>query len=290
MSIRHPEPAAVTPPLTRLCIYYIEGRVQPAGLDLGEAFIGNWEEDGFSFLFFSEPQDDVVKRHISAHPALRWVDRYTMSYEDWLGERFTGFTRDGFTVRPAWAASVPPPGGEAAGLEILLDPGVVFGTGTHTTTQDCLSALGLLYRTTQPKTVLDLGTGTGLLAVAAAKLGARRVAAVDLNLLAVRTARHNIRINGVEDRVVAAQGRAELLVDCPADLLIANIHYDTLKRLVDGPVFERFSFFILSGMMRSESRAVEAVLAKMPVHILNRWDTDGVWFTYLGQGRFRSGS
>ena len=80
-------------------------------------------------------------------------------------------------------------------LSILLDPGLVFGTGTHPTTRDCLDALELAAGSKKFNTVLDLGTGTGLLALAAAKLGSKGVVAADLNLLAAKTAERNVKLN-----------------------------------------------------------------------------------------------
>ena len=78
---------------------------------------------------------------------------------------------------------------------ILLDPCVVFGTGYHPTTRSCLKALWNLYQKEKPATVLDLGTGTGILALAAVKWGARRVLTVDCNELAAETASRNVKLN-----------------------------------------------------------------------------------------------
>jgi ribosomal protein L11 methyltransferase len=82
-------------------------------------------------------------------------------------------------------------------MTILMDPGVVFGTGTHPTTHDCLSALQLAFDRQAVTRVLDVGTGTGLLALAAAKMGRASRVAVDLNHLAAETAR-NAMCNTIE--------------------------------------------------------------------------------------------
>lgn len=283
MNQRRPDPSEFFPPHSRLFIYYIEGTVHSAGLEPETTFIGNWEEEGFSFLFFSESRDEVVEALVADSQELSLVDRYTMSYEEWLGERFDGFETEGLFVRPPWTPSREKAAGERSPVEIILDPGVVFGTGSHATTRDCLRAIFELFRTVEPGIVLDLGTGSGLLALAAAKLGARKVVAVDLNFLASRTAQRNVRLNREDSRVLAVQGRAETFMGCRADLLIANIHYDVMKQLVRSPGFLNISYFILSGLMRSEARAVESMLGDLPVGILRRWEADGVWFTYMGQ-------
>ncbi len=86
---------------------------------------------------------------------------------------------------------------------------MVFGTGTHATTRDCLEALELAFNSHHIESVLDLGTGTGLLALAAARLGCKYILAVDINLLAARTTQRNIRLNQLDDKILAVQGRAE---------------------------------------------------------------------------------
>ncbi len=153
----------------------------------------------------------------------------------------------------------------------------------HATTRDCLTALEQACSGAGCRTALDLGTGTGLLALAAARLGCGRVLAVDLNPLAARTARDNIGRNRLGHRVLAVQGRAEDFVDLPADLLVANIHYDVMARLIAAPGFLRKRRFILSGLLRSQAGDVARELARMPVTILGTWARDGLWTTFLGR-------
>jgi ribosomal protein L11 methyltransferase len=136
---------------------------------------------------------------------------------------------------------------------------------------------------------LDLGTGTGLLSLAAARLGSERIIGVDLNLLAARTARSNVRLNQLEDRIVIAQGRAEEMIAYPSDLLIANIHYDVMRNLILNKGFLAKKRFILSGLMRSEVKHITNTLQRYPVKILKQWTRDGIWHTIYGQ-RVRQGS
>ncbi len=168
-------------------------------------------------------------------------------------------------------------------LPILLDPGLVFGTGTHPTTRDCLEALELAADSMKISSVLDLGTGTGLLALAAARLGGERIVGVDLNLLAARTARRNVWLNQLEDRIVIAQGRAEEMITYPTDLLIANIHYDVMHDLINSKGFLAKERFILSGLMRSEAKHIANTLQRYPVKILKQWTQDGIWHTIYGK-------
>lgn len=129
-------------------------------------------------------------------------------------------------IKPTWEAY------EAAVDEIVieLDPGMAFGTGTHHTTAMCLRLLEELV--TDGMTVFDAGTGSGVLAVAAAKLGAATVTAVDFDAVAVRTARENIALNGEEARVSVARGDLLQAVEGQADLIVANIIADVVIRLL----------------------------------------------------------
>jgi ribosomal protein L11 methyltransferase len=273
------------PPYKDLYIYYMEGRVPDQVLVDTPTFIGTWEEDGFSFVFFSAAAETAITALLQAHPHLSLIDRFQMSYDEWQGGRVAAFRAGCFHVKPPWendqgaGAFQPTIVGE---ISLWLDPGVVFGTGTHPTTRDCLAALEILYRETGIDTVLDLGTGTGILAVAAAGLGSEHVLAVDFNRLAVKTARRNIRLNGFTNQVLPVHGRAEELVDCPAELLLANVHFEVMKTLLTSPGFKAKRHWILSGLLRSEAREAESLLHGSGGRIRNRWTRDNIWYTYLG--------
>ena len=137
--------------------------------------------------------------------------------EDWLESwkaQFTPLRVGRFLVRPSWTE--PLAAGDA--IEIVLDPGMAFGTGLHPTTQQCLEALSSI--PLEAKGVLDVGTGSGILAIAAAKRGASPVVAVDNDPIAVEAARENTARNGVV--VPVAQATA---ADVPGrfDVVVANI-------------------------------------------------------------------
>ena len=276
-------PKASAGPYQELFIYYLKGRLKPDGKTLPGNCIGNWEEEEDSFLFFSQPAREQVENLLSRQPQLSYIDSYHMPYEQWLGEIFSTFEQGKFRVIPPWEPS--PDGKNASGqkLSILLDPGLVFGTGTHPTTRDCLAALELAAGTREFNTVLDLGTGTGLLALAAAKLGCTGVIAVDLNFLAAKTAERNVRLNGLQNRVVTVQARAEDTIAFPADLVIANIHYHVMRRLVDDSGFLAKKSFILSGLLRSEAKDIAGALARHPVKIIKQWTHEGIWHTFYGK-------
>jgi ribosomal protein L11 methyltransferase len=167
----------------------------------------------------------------------------------------------------------------------MLDPGVVFGTGKHQTTEDCLDLIHRLCIKYNLKSVLDIGTGTGLLSLGAAALGCTRVMACDFNYLAVKTTFNNIKLNNLESRILAFQAKGEEIMSIPCDLLVANIHYDVMQHLIENPSLLEKKYFILSGLLNSEARKILDSLSKKDVHIIERRCLDGVWNTILGKAK-----
>lgn len=257
-----------------LYIYYLEG-VPKLPLKLGPDFIGNWQEAQSAFLF-DKPAQEIVDRLVRTQTHLVLIDHYKMTYTEWQGASVDGFTVGEIYIRPPWK-----PSENDARIEIILDPGVVFGNGNHATTQDCLTALQVVWQKWRPKRVLDLGCGTGILALAAARLGADAVLAVDLNRMAVDMTHQNILHNQLGRQIVAVQGRAETMLSKPTDLLIANIHFAVMRQLIRQPVFQQHRHLILSGLLRSELKTVENELVTQRIDLLQHWSHDGIWHTIL---------
>jgi ribosomal protein L11 methyltransferase len=278
-------------PYGDLFIYYLKGCLTPGCIIKERSFIGNWEEDGYSFLFFKCSSPEIIHTLTLQQPHLKLMDSFHMSYEEWQGGAVLPVQIGRIHVMPPWLKTVSPAaqlseesaGGDQGAIEILLDPGVVFGTGTHPTTRHCIEAIQMIVTAKTIDTVIDIGTGTGLLALAAVKLGCKRALALDLNYLAVRTANENIRLNRLDDRILAVQGSADNCVDLPSDLMISNIHYDVMKRLLrrDRPLSSKY--VILSGLLRSQATQVEILLKQMSIRLLKKWETNGTWYSYLGE-------
>ncbi len=162
-------------------------------------------------------------------------------------------------VRPLWIEANLQPGD----IEIALDPGMAFGTGTHATTQLCLQALE--DRLSPGMTVLDLGTGSGILAIAAAKLGAAHVYAIDNDPVATEAAAGNFAQNGANEAVTIATGSlADALGSGTAyDFVVVNI----LARIIlgmTGDGLERVvkpgGIAVFSGIIQPQADEVEAAL------------------------------
>jgi ribosomal protein L11 methyltransferase len=165
-------------------------------------------------------------------------------------------------IRPRWI-DVPL---QPDDIELALDPGMAFGTGTHPTTQLCLEALEAL---TQPNmNVLDMGTGSGILAIAAAKLGAAHVLALDNDEVAVEVAAENAELSGVADKITVGQGTHETVVTAGQqfDLIVVNIIARIIMLMCEGGLGQTVrpdGLAIFSGVTSEQVDDVEAALAKV---------------------------
>lgn len=129
-------------------------------------------------------------------------------------------------IKPSWEEYLP----VENDIIIELDPGMAFGTGTHHTTAMCIRSLEDIIR--PGHTVFDVGTGSGILAVAAAKLGATFVHAIDLDPVAVRVATENVVFNKVAATVKTIQGDLLTGVSGKADVIVANIIADIIIKML----------------------------------------------------------
>ena len=129
---------------------------------------------------------------------------------------------------------ITPPGTPATNddrIDLIMQRGA-FGSGEHETTESCLEILGNLPEMSRAR-VLDLGSGTGILAIAALKLGAKQAVCVDIESTAVETAEINCRLNGLEDRVTHITGTLDAVTESDFDIVLANIYGDILLDLAE---------------------------------------------------------
>lgn len=267
-------------PYTDLYIYILEGVVgKTYESHLGDAFVGNWVEDDSSFLFFGLPADKEVDQLVASCKGLKLIESHHFTYDQWQGGGLEPLRVDDFIVVSPWEDEAC----KEEGIRIVLDPGVVFGNGLHPTTRDCLKAISLTNRQSPFTKVLDLGTGTGVLALAAARIGAKNVLGVDLNPLCVKTAINNVGLNGLSDIIRMVDGPAEEFVHESADLVVANIHHAVIERLLDSGAFQGAERFIISGLLRSQFRDIKARLEGAHFRILREWEQDMTWFTLLAK-------
>ncbi len=212
-------------------------------------------------------------------------------------------------IKPSWREYTPQPGE----VVLELDPGMAFGTGLHPTTHMCLEQLE--QRVQPGMRVLDVGTGSGILALTAAKLGAASVLALDVSTVAVEAARSNARANGLEERVsvqlgtlavppvppasvpvndsppgtAALQGAGDLLLVPPAsvpvyDLVVANIIARVIAELAPALVASLApdGILIASGIIDERLPLAEDALRDAGAQNIQRVQ-EGDWFTLVGQ-------
>lgn len=195
--------------------------------------------------------------------------RKTFDEEDWAESWKKAFKplRLGahMVIRPGWTQCETLPGDKV----IEIDPGMAFGTGTHETTGMCVELVEKYVHSGM--TAIDVGTGTGILALAAAHMGARDVLAIDIDRVAVRVCAENVRINGFEGVIRCQAGDLLQNVEECADVVIANIIADVIismaapvkKHIVDGGIF------ICSGISAERKEDVLNALAEADYALLD---------------------
>lgn len=153
-------------------------------------------------------------------------------------------------------------------IAIQIDPGMAFGTGKHSTT---ILSLEMLEKTIKGgEKVLDVGTGSGILAIASAKLGAKDVFAVDIDPVAVSIAKENLKINGVANKVRVICGNLASPIRDKYDVVVSNILTKVLLSMVLD-IKSRLNpngYWILSGILEAEKSEVESALVREDFHIL----------------------
>ncbi|MBC8017524.1 MAG: 50S ribosomal protein L11 methyltransferase [Verrucomicrobia bacterium] len=196
----------------------------------------------------------------------------SVSTEDWSTSWKVNFKplRIGrrLLIVPSWEEPQPQPND----IVLRLDPGMAFGTGGHETTRLCLELLEQIMDTMpilRSPAVLDLGTGSGILAMAAVQLGAGRVCAVDIDPLALEVARENLAINGLTDQVECSTTPLESLEGC-FDVILANILAEELVRLAPF-LSKRLSpggSLVLSGILAEKEGLVRSGFSSQPLEYL----------------------
>jgi ribosomal protein L11 methyltransferase len=216
LRVRAPEPRAREEVITAL-------------IGLGASSV---QEDGDDLLTYLPAGSDVAavrdaiqRAGISAAPEYGTADDadWTATWKPTVGLHRVG----GLTIAPPWLAEEA---GDRA-LAVIIDPAMAFGTGEHPSTR---GVLRLMQRTIRPgDMVADLGAGSAILSIAAAKLGAPRVAAIECDHAALGNAHENVERNGVAAQVTVLEGDAATLLPlvAPVDVVLANIVSDVLVRL-----------------------------------------------------------
>jgi ribosomal protein L11 methyltransferase len=225
-------------------------------------------EDADAFAKVSDVRDALGHLQAFGLGPIGELTARVVDDKDWLESWKADFVPihiGAFVVRPTWSE---PAGGV---IELVLDPGMAFGTGLHPTTQQCLEALSTL--PLEGKSVLDVGTGSGILAIAAAKRGASPVVAVDTDTLAVDAARENAVANGVA--IPVGVGSA---ADVPGrfEVVIANIVSPVLQRIAPHLAARLASggTLLLAGLTAQAEAATREAFSHVHLEVLDRNQRD----------------
>ena len=203
------------------------------------------------------------------------VESEKMHEEDWANnwKKYYKPTKIGerIVVKPIWE-EYEPKGNE---LILELDPGMAFGTGTHETTRMCIQALDKYVK--EDSTVFDVGCGSGILAIAAAKLGAKKAVGVDLDPVAVESANENVGLNNL-DNIEILYGNLVEVIDGKADIVVANIIAEVICILTEDVkrVLKKDGYFITSGIIHDRVDMVTNKLEEIGFEVIEI-NKDGEW-------------
>jgi ribosomal protein L11 methyltransferase len=245
--------------------------------------IGSWEISVYCEAEEETEFADRIRRTSAGAGGPAEIGREPLGEVDWIATTLAGLkpVRSGrFIVHGSHDRHVPRPHEHA----ILIDAGQAFGTGHHGTTAGCLDMLGLVLKRRQFGNVLDLGTGSGVLAIAAAKAMPVNVLASDIDPISTGVARENARLNQAAGRVkcitASGFGHAAFKARAPFDLILANILARPLELLARdlSAHLERPGTVILSGLLpHQKARIVSAYrtqgLRLSRVHLREGWLT-----------------
>jgi ribosomal protein L11 methyltransferase len=238
------------------------------------------QEDGAAIVTHFPPGTDVAAieeaiRRLDETAVITVSDAPRLDWSAWranVGEHRLGR----ITIAPPWLASA-----SDDSIVISIDPAMAFGTGEHATTR---GVIRLMQRIQVPGVVADLGSGSAVLSICAAKLGANRVAAIELDHDAIGNAQENVDANGVSKAVTVIEGEAASLLPlvAPVGLVLANIIssvlLDLLELIRDSLTDDGHA--ILSGILVTEREMMIDAIARAQFEIVDE-DTEEGWWSVL---------
>lgn len=239
-------------------------------------------EDGASLVTHFPPGTDLERVHLALTEADEDVVIETSPVPDvdWSTEwksRIVAQQLGELTVTPPWLAD-----GYDAAKSIVIDPGMAFGTGDHATTRGVIRLMPRVLR--KGDVVADLGAGSAILAIAAAKLGASRVFAIELDHDSIDNANENVVRNGVADVVHVFEGDATAFLPliAPVRVVLANIISSVLVELlpVIGMCLAEDGDAILSGILREERDGLVSVLRDHGWKVIAE-DAEDIWWSAI---------
>jgi ribosomal protein L11 methyltransferase len=258
-----------------LIVYECQGSHPPLGEPEGSSFLGIWPEPPFYYLFFECEPGAGLSRWLEKQRGWVLQQSYRLDYDKWQQVSAERIEIGPFVIEMNPGREHPAERGE--GIVMRLDPGLVFGSGLHGSSKGCLLAIARLFEQFPIRSAVDMGTGTGILAIACGLLGACRVRAIDNNPLAARVARKNILLNGAEKSVEVLVADDLSVLKAPSDLLIMNLEWPSLMKMLTRNDWLDYRWVILSGFLERQWDKLKVHLP--PAFRIQSRETIEDWFT-----------
>ena len=261
---------------------------------IDEKLLENDTEETKIMAYFSEEETNLPEKIAVIREKIRNLTEFGLSIgsgtvelsnvnqEDWESAWKQYFkpvhVTDRIVVKPEWEEYSPQEGE----IVIEIDPGMAFGTGTHETTSMCINQIEKNLKAGDR--VIDIGSGSGILSMAAVLLGAEKATGVDLDPVAVRVALENVELNNLQDKIEILHGNLTDVIKEKADIVVANIMADIILILLEDvrAFIKDDGLFISSGIIQEKRAAVEARLLEKNFSIVEV-ETKGEWCAITAQ-------
>ena len=261
---------------------------------IDEKLLENDTEETKIMAYFSEEETNLPEKIAVIKEKIRNLTEFGLSIgsgtvelsnvnqEDWESAWKQYFkpvhVTDRIVVKPEWEEYSPQEGE----IVIEIDPGMAFGTGTHETTSMCINQIEKNLK--EGDRVIDIGSGSGILSMAAVLLGAEKATGVDLDPVAVRVALENVELNNLQDKIEILHGNLTDVIREKADIVVANIMADIILILLEDvrAFIKDDGLFISSGIIQEKRAAVEARLLEKNFSIVEV-ETKGEWCAITAQ-------
>ena len=261
---------------------------------IDEKLLENDTEETKIMAYFSEEETNLPEKIAVIKEKIRNLTEFGLSIgsgtvelsnvnqEDWESAWKQYFkpvhVTDRIVVKPEWEEYSPQEGE----IVIEIDPGMAFGTGTHETTSMCINQIEKNLKAGDR--VIDIGSGSGILSMAAVLLGAEKATGVDLDPVAVRVALENVELNNLQDKIEILHGNLTDVIREKADIVVANIMADIILMLLEDvrEFIKDDGMFISSGIIQEKRAAVEARLLEKNFSIVEV-ETKGEWCAITAQ-------
>ena len=261
---------------------------------IDEKLLENDTEETKIMAYFSEEETNLPEKIAVIREKIRNLTEFGLSIgsgtvelsnvnqEDWESAWKQYFkpvhVTDRIVVKPEWEEYSPQEGE----IVIEIDPGMAFGTGTHETTSMCINQIEKNLKAGDR--VIDIGSGSGILSMAAVLLGAEKATGVDLDPVAVRVALENVELNNLQDKIDILHGNLTDVIREKADIVVANIMADIILMLLEDvrEFIKDDGLFISSGIIQEKRAAVEARLLEKNFSIVEV-ETKGEWCAITAQ-------